>query len=356
MLNVISNAQFSYKQLLSVFSLTDRELDKTLRGAGSSVKDFYNFEEVKGIGTTLLGSSNREVYCIANDKGGVGKTLYSYQLSQRLQLDGKRVLVVDLDGQRNLTKFFILGETELSLVNYFSEEKNSGLDEICIDIDESLSIIPSNKGVGRLNTVLDRALYFNQEKGGFDQEINTEALLRFIKDFNFFSQEFDAVIIDSAPNFGLSNFLAFTVATKIVVPTEPERHNLDGVNAVVDFAKLVEETLGCDPLEINFFFNESRPISKKTTQESKDVLRRSVQNYGYHYIETEMPYSEFFYLSSRDGVPFWLATVENPSDDDINELKDLLFCFNNLLRELDGREKIDSESKHLPKQVFKAMW
>ena len=81
-----------------------------------------------------------KIICIGNHKGGVGKTTVTANLGALLSQMGKRVLLIDLDAQANLTDYFLSQRPERSIFNSLVDEAPLPITEI----RERLSIVPSS--------------------------------------------------------------------------------------------------------------------------------------------------------------------------------------------------------------------
>ena len=176
-----------------------------------------------------------------NNKGGVGKTTLAYHLAWMLADQGRRVLVVDLDPQANLTSMF-LAESRLEQV--WDTEVESG-QSIMGALD------PLIRGLGdvrephveRINSRLhlipgDLAL------SGFEAELSEawgncldrrEPAFRYTSAFHRITSmaadrvQADLVIMDVGPNFGAINRAALISATHVVVPLAPDLFSLQGL-------------------------------------------------------------------------------------------------------------------------------
>ena len=144
---------------------------------------------------------------IANEKGGVAKTTSAVSLAGAFIESGKRVLVIDLDPQANLT--LALGhkpkQGELSIANILLNSENATKVIRNTSID-NLDIIPSNADLG----VAERFLPVRQ---------NHDVILRNATG-NFLDYEY--IIFDCPPALGSITLNALTAADLLIIPTQAE--------------------------------------------------------------------------------------------------------------------------------------
>lgn len=151
---------------------------------------------------------------IANHKGGVGKTTSVACLGVALASMGRKVLLVDLDAQANLTSFFLPEEREdeerETIYNSFKENKPAPL----YPIKENLDLIPSS---------LDMA-FIELEIGG---RMAREFILRGV--LEPIAQNYDYILLDCPPSLGVITTNAFVAATDIYIALTAEALPLKGL-------------------------------------------------------------------------------------------------------------------------------
>lgn len=176
-----------------------------------------------------------------NNKGGVGKTTMAYHLAWMFADLGRRVLVVDLDPQANLTSMFL---TEARLEQIWDTEVESG-QSIMGALD------PMIRGVGDIQEPhverIDSRLYLipgDLALSGFEAELSEawgncldrrEPAFRYTSAFHRITRlaaekvQADLVIMDVGPNFGAINRAALISATHVIVPLAPDLFSLQGL-------------------------------------------------------------------------------------------------------------------------------
>lgn len=167
---------------------------------------------------------------VVNQKGGVGKTTTTVNLGAAIANRGKKVLLIDMDAQANLTTHLGIGPKEEPTAEAVPEEsyqpsiydvlKNTKkINDIIIKRSESLHIAPSN-------LLLSAA---DLELGGV---VGRELLLR--RAIQPIKENYDVIIIDCPPALGLLSLNALAAVDKVVVPVQSEYLALHGVRQLLD--------------------------------------------------------------------------------------------------------------------------
>ena len=164
---------------------------------------------------------------VVNQKGGVGKTTTSVNLGAAFANEGKRVLLIDMDAQANLTTHLGLSkqedaEEDDSLPQFTMYDVLKGtktLSEIIIKRSDTLSIAPSSLFLSAADL----------ELGGV---VGRELILRrAIKDLK---EDFDVVLIDCPPALGLLSLNVLAAVDKVIIPVQSEYLALHGVRQLLD--------------------------------------------------------------------------------------------------------------------------
>jgi chromosome partitioning protein len=140
---------------------------------------------------------------IGNQKGGVGKTSTTVYLAAALARAGKKVLLVDIDPQSSLTKYFFNPEalTE-TMYHLLIEEKIL----TPLKLGDMISLLPTNKDLAAAEVLLPAKT--NHEK-------------RLSKALRKYSQDY--CLIDCPPSLGVLNRNALTAANKVLIPVSTEK-------------------------------------------------------------------------------------------------------------------------------------
>jgi len=162
-----------------------------------------------------------QVYAVVNQKGGVGKTTTAANLAAALASQNRRVLLVDLDAQANLSAHFgVIPDEEVARATMYEVLKGAAkLKDVIVPIRDNLFLAPAS-------LLLSAA---DLELGGV---IGRESLLR--KAMRDVVDDFDYIIIDSPPSLGLLSLNGLVAATRVIVPVQSEFLALHGVRQLLD--------------------------------------------------------------------------------------------------------------------------
>ncbi len=172
------------------------------------------------------------IFCVANQKGGVGKTTTTVNLAAGLAQVGQRVLVVDLDPQGNATMGSGVDKRQLSLSIYDVLLESATIAE---------ARQPSPKGGYDV-------LGANRELAGAEVELvrldrrekRLRAALQAVR------SDYDFVLIDCPPSLSLLTLNGLCAAHGVVVPMQCEYFALEGLSDLVNTIKQVHANLNSD--------------------------------------------------------------------------------------------------------------
>ena len=207
-----------------------------------------------------------KVIAVTNQKGGVGKTTTSVNLSAALAYMGKKVLLVDIDPQANATQGIGVDRSSLSLTVYDAITQSTPLKDIIISTDvKNLDIVPANIDLAGVEIEL------SQVKSGREQRIRNA--LETVK------ERYDFVIIDCPPALGLLNTNALTASDAVLIPVQCEYYALEGLSQLIHTIDLVKERLNPE-LKIEgvvFTMYDARTnLSLQVVENVKDNLQQAI--------------------------------------------------------------------------------
>lgn len=166
------------------------------------------------------------IIAIANHKGGVAKTTTAAALGAALSRKGRRVLVVDLDAQQNLTTA-ITSENDFSQIGTTYEvlKGQTGGKMPAFKISENLFLTPARSELVRIE----------QELAG-----DVEADFHLLDCMDSAKKEFDYILLDCPPNLGEVTINAFVAATEVFIPLTAEALPTKGLVNLIDFIYRVQ--------------------------------------------------------------------------------------------------------------------
>jgi chromosome partitioning protein len=209
------------------------------------------------------------IIAMCNQKGGVGKTTTTINLSAALAEYGRRVLIVDFDPQGAASAGLGINANELDRTVYTllmnpREDIRTVLQHTAV---RNLDLVPANIDLSAAEVQL------------VNEVAREQALARALRPVQ---DEYDAIIIDSQPSLGLLTVNALTAAHGVIIPLECEYFALRGVALLVETIDKVRDRLnprlGTDGILGTMFDGR--------TLHSKEVLARVREAFGANVFET----------------------------------------------------------------------
>ena len=205
-----------------------------------------------------------KIISVANQKGGVGKTTTTVNLSTILAKKGKRVLLIDTDPQGNATSGLgVSKDVELSVYDILigDTEFDETLQETAI---KNLKVCPSNISLAGAEVQLVSMM-------SREQRLKTK--LDKIKD------QYDYILIDCPPSLGLVTLNAFTASDSVLIPVQCEYFALEGLGQLLNTVNLVKKHLNKN-LEIEgallTMYDARTNLSNQVVKEVKKYFENKV--------------------------------------------------------------------------------
>lgn len=225
------------------------------------------------------------IVCVANQKGGVGKTTTAVNLSAALAADGYQTLLVDIDPQANATSGSGLRGHQISFSIYDALLGERTIDEIVRpSAVEGLFVVPATRDlVGAeidLVTVPEREYRLRELIGPA-------------------RRSYDFVVIDSPPSLGLLTINGLAAAASVLIPLQCEYYALEGLAALLDTIGRVREHFNPD-LQI-----EGIVLTMFDTRNtlSHQVAREIRQHFTHQVFRTVIPRNVRLSESPSHGLP-----------------------------------------------------
>lgn len=172
------------------------------------------------------------VWCVANQKGGVGKTTTTVALGGLLAEQGQRVLLLDLDPHGSLTSYFGYDPDTLTASTYqlFQAEGTMSVNDVM-----ALVTTTSAPGLSLLPTSPALATVERQMTGKDGMGLRIERALKSIRN------EFDYVLLDCPPVLGVLMINALAACDKLVCPVQTEFLALKGLERMTRTMQMVQK-------------------------------------------------------------------------------------------------------------------
>ena len=225
-----------------------------------------------------------KIIAIANQKGGVGKTTTTVNLSAGLAEHGKKVLLIDCDPQGNATSGLGINKSTIQKTIYDILINNTEAKYALQMTNYGVTVLPSNINLAGAEVELVAA-------------IARESKLR--NALEPLRNDYDYILIDCPPSLGLLTINSLAAANSIIIPIQCEFYALEGVTQLMNTIELVKSSL--NPLlaieGVVMTMYDSR------TRLSQQVVEEVKKNFGYLVYETLIPRSVRLSEAPSYGMP-----------------------------------------------------
>jgi chromosome partitioning protein len=169
------------------------------------------------------------IIAIANQKGGVGKTTTSVNLSACLAYLGKKVLLIDTDPQGNATSGVGINKGDVHQCIYDVLIDDVDVKKVIVETKvENLHMVPATISLAGAEIELVSTI---------SREVRLKRSLQEMK------EQYDYIIIDCPPSLGLLTINALTASDAILIPVQCEYYALEGLSQLLSTIRLVQKHL-----------------------------------------------------------------------------------------------------------------
>lgn len=173
-----------------------------------------------------------KIIAVTNQKGGVGKTTTSINLSAALAYLGYKVLLVDVDSQANAS----------TGVGVYKGHAEQTIFDLLIDDLDPKSVILAT---GEKNLYL---IPSSQELSGIDSMIMSDKKreYRLKEKLDIIKDDYDFILVDCPPSLGLLTINALTAADSTLIPVQCEYYALEGLTQLLNTIRIVQKRLNAN--------------------------------------------------------------------------------------------------------------
>jgi chromosome partitioning protein len=169
------------------------------------------------------------IVAIANQKGGVGKSTTTINLGASLAFQGERVLLVDLDPQRNTTSGLGIDRSTINSSTYEVLVDGIAVDEVLEPTSvRDLLLVPAT--IELAGAEIELVSMFSRE-------------MRLANALQKIRGDFDFVLVDCPPSLGLLTVNGLAAAEEVLIPIQCEYYALEGVSQLMRNIQLVTSNL-----------------------------------------------------------------------------------------------------------------
>ena len=231
-----------------------------------------------------------KLIAVANQKGGVGKTVTTFNLGAALAEKGKNVLLIDLDPQANLSEYFgFYADGKPTMSQLISEvtvhaeiEAETVRSAIRIS-DNGMSYIPADLSLAAMESAMSTAL-------------SRETIIKRILSEEV-TGEYDYVLMDCLPSLGILLINALSAADNVLIPVQTQKFSMDGLSALTALYRQIKATIN-PKLEIAGIL----PTMADSTTVSRNALEKLAERHNKAVFETVIHKSIEAAKSTESGI------------------------------------------------------
>lgn len=273
------------------------------------------------------------VITVFNNKGGVGKTTMTINLAAALSKLGKRVLLIDVDAQANLTMG--LG------IDPLADVEDQGKKDIVHLLTESKTLLPStiiSKTWGDVELdIVPSNIRLIKEEAFLIQAVDGEYALR--KKLKDYRRDYDYIFIDPPPSFGKFNEIALMAASAILIPTQLAPYPIRALEFVIGRALEVQrdQPLPILGIAVSMYDKKVKILHRQMVEKVKEIIEDfpAYENIGLFPEETWIPQLKIVSSTPEKGYPLCYAEFDSSlTRADKEAAQDAFNCYLNMAQHL----------------------
>ncbi len=232
------------------------------------------------------------VFCITNQKGGVGKTTTAAALAQGLSEHNKRVLLIDWDPQASLTVSLGFNPDNLKLTSYdvlksiIRNNGNQAIPDVILPTSNpGIDLVPANIELSQAQLDLVNA---------FTRELMLREMLQPVR------ENYDYILVDCLPSLGLLTINALSAANKVIIPLQADFLAMKGLALLLPTIIRVKEKINRDLEILGILFT----MTNSRTLHSREVIEVTKRAFGdrIRVFDTTIPTSVRFKEAPAAGM------------------------------------------------------
>ena len=229
--------------------------------------------------------NNFKIISIVNQKGGVGKTTTAINLGTALAAIDKKILLIDLDPQGNLSTGIGVTEKQRKISVYDLITQSSSIDKAIQETKiPNLKIIPSNVNLSGIE---------------FELATDEDRTNKLNNKINDLKEGYDFVLIDCPPSLGILTVNSLVASDSVLVPLQCEFYALEGLAQLLRTIEKIKENLNPDL----FLEGVILTMFDSRNRLSDDVVSDARQHLGKKVFETVIPRNVRLSEAPSHGLP-----------------------------------------------------
>ncbi len=249
-----------------------------------------------------------KVLAVVNQKGGCGKTTLAIHLASAWAKEGFRVLLVDLDPQGHASLGLGVQAEDSKLGTYdLLTKPDASFEAMRVHIADNLDIVPSG-------IILSAAEQEMARQPGRESRLRS-ALLRH-------GDEYDWIVLDTAPAVGLLTFNALVAADALLVPVDSSTFTLHGLEKILETLEVLEEETEKHPP----CFVVANQFARRTLF-SRELYAKLAGNDRIRLLDTKVRSSVRVKMAAASGVPVMNLAKAGPVRIDFENMAEELWGY-----------------------------